>query len=268
MTSLKLKALVAAVAFAATGAAQAAISTDGWSQPNAGAGTGAGELFLSMYDPSVSQSLVVDLNLTASSFITGNAALINTFSLTSVALDNFIAASPNASLMQWNLGAISNGPGFAGVGVLTTHGNAGATIDPLADGGPVNGTQLLAALDNGSAYVNNNNPTQTVQGSSDPGYHFGGLWAGSFGGGTWTWDNQHIGFAGGELMSFISIDESNPIDGQPFVTAFSNAQWMVDPITGTVSYEGAVSAVPVPAAVWLFGSGMLGLVGIARRRKA
>jgi hypothetical protein len=29
-----------------------------------------------------------------------------------------------------------------------------------------------------------------------------------------------------------------------------------------------VSAVPIPAAVWLFGSGLLGLVGIARRKKA
>jgi hypothetical protein len=29
----------------------------------------------------------------------------------------------------------------------------------------------------------------------------------------------------------------------------------------------AVSTVPVPAAVWLFGSGLLGLVGIARRKK-
>lgn len=29
----------------------------------------------------------------------------------------------------------------------------------------------------------------------------------------------------------------------------------------------SVSAVPVPAAVWLFGSGLLGLIGIARRRR-
>ena len=28
-----------------------------------------------------------------------------------------------------------------------------------------------------------------------------------------------------------------------------------------------VSAVPIPAAVWLFGSGLLGLIGVARRKK-
>jgi len=31
--------------------------------------------------------------------------------------------------------------------------------------------------------------------------------------------------------------------------------------------SGDVSAVPVPAAAWLFGSGLLGLIGIARRKK-
>jgi hypothetical protein len=40
---------------------------------------------------------------------------------------------------------------------------------------------------------------------------------------------------------------------------------------GGVAYglhmEGFVSQVPVPAAVWLFGSGLMGLVGVARRRK-
>ncbi len=33
-------------------------------------------------------------------------------------------------------------------------------------------------------------------------------------------------------------------------------------------HSGDVSAVPVPAAMWLFGSGLLGLVGVARRRRA
>ena len=31
---------------------------------------------------------------------------------------------------------------------------------------------------------------------------------------------------------------------------------------------GNVSTVPVPAAVWLFGSGLIGLIGVARRKKA
>ena len=31
--------------------------------------------------------------------------------------------------------------------------------------------------------------------------------------------------------------------------------------------RGQVNVVPVPAAVWLFGSGVLGLIGIARRKK-
>ncbi|MFK5949251.1 MAG: VPLPA-CTERM sorting domain-containing protein [Methylococcales bacterium] len=36
-------------------------------------------------------------------------------------------------------------------------------------------------------------------------------------------------------------------------------------LEGTI---GAPSAIPVPAAVWLFGSGLIGLAGVARRRKA
>jgi hypothetical protein len=36
----------------------------------------------------------------------------------------------------------------------------------------------------------------------------------------------------------------------------------------TSGFFGGSTVVPVPAAVWLFGSGLLGLIGIARRKKA
>lgn len=38
--------------------------------------------------------------------------------------------------------------------------------------------------------------------------------------------------------------------------------------TGEVDFELFVSQVPLPATVWLFGSGIIGLIGVARRKKA
>ena len=42
----------------------------------------------------------------------------------------------------------------------------------------------------------------------------------------------------------------------------------VDAYFDNVTISTEVAAVPVPAAVWLFGSGLLGLIGLARRKKA
>jgi hypothetical protein len=55
---------------------------------------------------------------------------------------------------------------------------------------------------------------------------------------------------------------NNGLDGQSSITFFNNALfvWAV--------YDGDVGAVPVPAALWLFGSGLLGLIGISRKTKA
>ena len=44
-------------------------------------------------------------------------------------------------------------------------------------------------------------------------------------------------------------------------TGFNNVQF-------SESFDVTITAVPVPAAAWLFGSGLLGLVGVARRRKS
>ena len=49
---------------------------------------------------------------------------------------------------------------------------------------------------------------------------------------------------------------------------FPSIQGMLDIGSGNSLHVTSVSAVPVPAAVWLFGSGLLGLIGVARRKKA
>ena len=54
----------------------------------------------------------------------------------------------------------------------------------------------------------------------------------------------------------------NPMIAGPFVG--DNANFDITSMTVT----SVVSAVPVPAAVWLLGSGLLGLVGVARRKRS
>lgn len=86
----------------------------------------------------------------------------------------------------------------------------------------------------------------------------------------------------------ISFDISSPIGPQPTVLEpfnyfvdiglLSAGDWYLTPlfyvdgnfdstITSIVPLF-TVSEVPVPAAAWLFGSGLLGLIGVARRKKA
>jgi hypothetical protein len=67
------------------------------------------------------------------------------------------------------------------------------------------------------------------------------------------------------------------------VNTYTSTDWDGDGILGGAMIDGAFvgfsanfnltgadlpAAIPVPAAVWLFGSGLIGLVGVARRRKA
>ncbi|VAW61898.1 hypothetical protein MNBD_GAMMA11-765 [hydrothermal vent metagenome] len=52
-----------------------------------------------------------------------------------------------------------------------------------------------------------------------------------------------------------------------FATVPTNSSSLKGGIKYRLHLEGTISAVPVPAAVWLFGSGLIGLTGIARRKR-
>lgn len=71
----------------------------------------------------------------------------------------------------------------------------------------------------------------------------------------------------GALSGNIHCEAEELIDAAEDPGAAGFAQWTAQwDMTGTLN--PVHSAVPVPAAVWLFGSGLLGLVGVARRKKA
>lgn len=71
----------------------------------------------------------------------------------------------------------------------------------------------------------------------------------SGGAGVWTGTVVNFGNVGAAWGAF---------DGTPYTEKFNIT------VNGTAA---STSPVPVPAAVWLFGSGLMGLVGVARRRK-
>ncbi|MGD9160866.1 MAG: hypothetical protein PVG39_20775 [Desulfobacteraceae bacterium] len=95
-----------------------------------------------------------------------------------------------------------------------------------------------------------------------------------------TWGNPDVGLANTgpfenllEATYLESTYEENPPDGwSDWIWAFSMATGYEDSIGywdgghGIAVRDAEVSAVPVPGAVWLLGSGLLGLIGIRRQR--
>ncbi len=73
--------------------------------------------------------------------------------------------------------------------------------------------------------------------------------------------------------TYLLAPDQNPIAfdlSYGGLTTFTTSRLASDGgvITATYTLTNTTPAVPVPAAAWLFGSGLLGLAGIARRRAA
>jgi len=82
-------------------------------------------------------------------------------------------------------------------------------------------------------------------------------------------DDSRFGSGTGPALSLSSfaltnLDFNNPGVFGSLGLFFDDADMMI----GEWRTSAELTTVPVPAAVWLFGSGLLGLVGIARRKRA
>jgi hypothetical protein len=76
-----------------------------------------------------------------------------------------------------------------------------------------------------------------------------------------------IGGGCGTGTSQINFDDaSNPYPAITFTDTFIGTAFDQDKLSMGFNYS--ITAIPVPAAAWLFSSGLLGLLGTARRKKA
>lgn len=68
------------------------------------------------------------------------------------------------------------------------------------------------------------------------------------------------------LVGNINVFSGN-IDGIGLSMTGIQTNRLSDPLRSPYAYTINAAVVPVPAAVWLFGSGLLGLIGFARKKK-
>ena len=250
----KLKASVAAAILAISGSAQADILT----------GVDA-ELFLSIFHQKAGQevSMILDTGIRIEDVQAGTVTSWTSTAAQTAAISNFIAGR-NISDLVFNGGGVQPS--------TTTYPDFGYALTSTT---PID----LAALPTGnSGFTNiNTNMNQQIVSANNFGFnaddYITGLVAGDGGyhDDLFLWSDNIGGQVGmsteGRIdqtleMSFVTFDTSAVF--QPVISSLGF--FNIDTATGAASFSTGISAVPVPAAVWLFGSGLMGLVGVARRR--
>jgi hypothetical protein len=251
--NMKLKCLAAVLALGATGVANASI-TSGQYGAN-------GELFLTIWDPTAGNeaSFTIGLNVFTNTFngsgtytfsnIFADPVFQQYFGASSLGGDN----TANMASWQWNVVAASDLADSASV--LFTQVGSGLVLNNAAtDNAATATTTFQAAL--GS--VCDSCGTDVA---ASPKYA-GANWNGNFNGAAPVSNAAAVGTA---LNFYNAVDNiassgyANDGTSPATMTQFAGT-WTLD------ATYGSTAPVPLPAALWLLTSGLVGLVGVGRRR--
>lgn len=236
-----------------------------WQDGEADDNIGNGELLLVAYDDVAKVSVIQDLGGSYLDFFDNEFTTpSNTFSVELDPLFDSTFASPDD--VVFSVLAVNNGnpflnPNAANNGLMLTSGVANPAMSVIQYNGLNEWIQNIL--------------TTNINGSDDPAdqglnlAYFGDLNNGLYAGNDAIYGSRlglkvpfsAVGSANESLMmyNFAGSDE-----GQSPVAA--GGLWALDLTGGALSYA-AVAPVPLPAAVWLFLSGLLGFGAIARRGK-
>jgi hypothetical protein len=252
--------------------------------------SGASDLWLFVSDQQAGTSFAEDTGISLSSLMPSNQlAAANSNTVLSTAINASINLGPTAALTSYTNSANSAGqtlewavlgaqfPGQTNNSSIKGVGKDLTIFSAPSSAGPnIGNNYILSTLANiGSPFdgdVTYLAKTYTAGGQT---YAFS---AGTAGGNVW---GASTGGNGGSTNLYAQLPDQSGIGLGTSVSLYGatgngntgNVQSYILGTNLTLSSTGTLtvgstSPVPLPAAVWLFGSGLLGLIGVGRRRAA
>jgi hypothetical protein len=241
--------------------------------PNVGVAT---DLIVFVYDATAGTTYVSDTGITVSSLLPTGSLVSGANLDTSIApvinhpdaaLGAYITAAGSHALQWGVIGAQQNTGNVRTAGTVSLLFSSNGTASNIAQGILANLTSTVTPFAADMTYL-------VAGGLQQNGGQSFALSAGSVVGNVW---GAGAGATGGSTDLYgnfpsqlgVAVGSTNPVAfyGLTGNGGTGQAQSYVLATSLTLSSNGTLaSAVPLPAAVWLFGSGLLGLAGVGRRR--